>query len=508
MNEDIKRTKVSKVNKMKLLLQHQDLIIREENNRSFYKFLLFFWDVISGQEYQDNWHVKYICDILQEAATKVGERTAKVEDIIINIPPGTTKTIIVSIMFPVWCWTRWYWMRFITVSYSATLSLESAEYSRDLVRDDRFKQIYPDLVLKEDKDTKSNFKIMKLEWGINKYNTPKKLNGGNRFSTSIGGSLTGFHGDIIIWDDPLNPQEALSKALLEKANIWIDSTLPTRKTNKANTLTIGIMQRLHENDVTGHQLVKLNKKINHIVLPGDINEFGGQLKPQSAAKYYKDGLLDPRRLSQKVLDELKTDLGQYGYAGQIGQHPTNPAGGMFKVDNIVITTKSPNPAFVIGRCRYWDKAGTEGGGAYTTGVLMAHLLNGRWLIEDIVRGQWGTGRREDIMKQTAQSDGREVIIYIEQEPGSGGKESAENSIRNLAGFSVYADRPTGDKEKRADPYSVQVNNGNVSLLYGPWNTAYIEELRFFPVGRFKDQVDASSAAFNMLVKKKIAGRVF
>lgn len=508
METPMKRTNVSKVDKMKLLLQNKNLLLREEFNRSFYKFFLHFWDIISGQEYQDNWHVKYICDILQTAAEQVGNRLPKENDIIINIPPGTTKTIIVSIMFPVWCWTRWYWMRFITVSYSATLSLESAEYSRDLVRDDKFKTIYPDLVLKEDKDTKSNFKIMKLDWGINKNLSPKKLNGGNRFSTSIGGSLTGFHGDIIIWDDPLNPQEALSKPLLEKANIWIDATLPTRKTNKANSLTIGIMQRLHENDVTGHQLSKANKRINHIVLPGDITEFGGQLKPQSAAVYYKDGLLDPRRLPHSVLEELKTDLGQYGYAGQIGQHPTNPAGGMFKVDNIRIMTKSPNPAYIMSRIRYWDKAGTEGGGAFTTGVLMARTTSGTWLIEDIVRGQWGTGKREDIIKQTAHADGYDIMIYVEQEPGSGGKESAENTIRNLAGFSVYVDRPTGDKNKRADPFSVQVNNGDLALLYAPWNSAYIEELRYFPMGKYKDQVDASSAAFNMLVKKKIAGRIF
>lgn len=504
---ELKRTKLTKEKKAQILFENRFLLMREVFNRSFYEFLLYFWDVISGQIYEDNWHVKYICEVLQEAAERVGDRKEKIEDIIINIPPGTTKTIICSIMFPAWCWTRWFWMRFITVSYSATLSLESAEYSRDLIRSDKFKEIYPDLVLKEDKDTKSNFKIMKLEWGINKNQLPRKLNGGNRFSTSIGGSLTGFHGDIIIWDDPLNPQEALSKALLEKANTWIDSTLPTRKTNKANSLTIGIMQRLHENDVTGHQLAKKNKKINHIVLPGDITEFGNQLKPQHLKKYYVKGLLDPKRITRSVLEELKADLGQYGYAGQIGQHPTNPAGGMFKVDNIRIVNNSPNPSFVMSRCRYWDKAGTVDAGAYTIGVKMARLMNKTWLIEDIVRGQWGTGKREEIIRRTAESDGREVVVYIEQEPGSGGKESAENTIRNLAGFSVYADRPTGDKAKRADPFSVQVNNGDLALIYAPWNTAFIEELRFFPMGRFKDQVDASSGAFNMLVKKKIAGRV-
>jgi predicted phage terminase large subunit-like protein len=94
---------------------------------------------------------------------------------------------------------------------------------------------------------------------------------------------------------------------------------------------------------------------------------------------------------------------------------------------------------------------------------------------------------------------------VEQEPASGGKESAEASIRNLAGFSVHADRPTGDKVRRADPYSVQVNIGNVSLLHGDWNKGFIEEHRYFPFGAFKDRVDSAAAGFNELAGKKEAG---
>ena len=94
------------------------------------------------------------------------------------------------------------------------------------------------------------------------------------------------------------------------------------------------------------------------------------------------------------------------------------------------------------------------------------------------------------------------IITISMEPGSGGKESAENTVRNLAGWRVRVDRPTGDKAQRADGYSVQVNNNNVYLLKGMWNRDYIEELRFFSLenSKFKDQVDASSGAFKFVAK--------
>jgi predicted phage terminase large subunit-like protein len=96
---------------------------------------------------------------------------------------------------------------------------------------------------------------------------------------------------------------------------------------------------------------------------------------------------------------------------------------------------------------------------------------------------------------------------MEQEPGSGGKDSVKASIKNLAGFSVEADKPSGDKIYRADPLSVQVNNGNVLLVKGEWNHEFIEEFRYFPFSTYKDQVDSASGAFSKLTKKKRAGAI-
>jgi predicted phage terminase large subunit-like protein len=90
------------------------------------------------------------------------------------------------------------------------------------------------------------------------------------------------------------------------------------------------------------------------------------------------------------------------------------------------------------------------------------------------------------------------MIWAEQEPGSGGKESAENTVRNLAGYSIRTETVTGDKVTRADPYAAQAGAGNVDLLAGAWNEPYLEELAAFPNGRYKDQVDSSSGAFNKL----------
>lgn len=497
------RTREPRRKRLKRALDFPAAAVREMCNRSFYRFLEVFWHVTSADPLTKNWHIEYLCQELQEMAERVGRRERKTHDLLINIPPGTTKTTICMIMFPVWCWTRWHWMRLITASYSADLSLESAEYSRDIIRSPVFQKIYHDLEIRPDKDTKHNYRIAKrvriTESGLYQLSM-----GGSRFSTSVGGALTGFHGHILLVDDPINPKQAVSTELLAAANRWIDQTLSTRKVSKTVTPTITIMQRLHQDDPSGHMLAKKKDNLKHICLPGELNEYEQYVQPPELKAFYRDNLLDPIRLSKESLEELKADLGQYGYAGQIGQNPTAPGGGMFKVNQFHIVDDTP--AAKIETCvRYWDKAGTEDGGAYTAGVKIAKLTTGHYVVMDVKRARLASHDREDMIYRTAEADGRDTYVVVEQEPGSGGKESAESTIRMLAGYMVSADRPTGDKVYRADPYSVQVNRGNVWLMRGEWNKEFIDEHRYFPLGKYKDQVDSAAGAFNTLTSPKRAG---
>ena len=126
------------------------------------------------------------------------------------------------------------------------------------------------------------------------------------------------------------------------------------------------------------------------------------------------------------------------------------------------------------------------------------LKNGRYVISSLVHGRWSYLEREQRIKSTAQADGYRTEVYVEQEPGSGGKESAERTVLGLAGFRAYADRPTGDKALRAEPYAAQVQAGNVLLVRGEWNRQFLEEHEYFPHGKLKDMVDSSSGAFNKL----------
>ena len=151
--------------------------------------------------------------------------------------------------------------------------------------------------------------------------------------------------------------------------------------------------------------------------------------------------------------------------------------------------------------RYWDKAGTESNDAdYTAGVRMVVDANRQYYIADVQRGQWSALSREQIVRQTAQMDGQASPVWVEQEPGSGGKESAQATIRNLAGWTVRAERVTGDKQTRAEPFAAQCEAGNVRIVRGDWNAAYLDELMMFPNGKHDDQVDASSGAFNKLAR--------
>jgi predicted phage terminase large subunit-like protein len=472
--------------------------------RSLHRFVLEFWNTINRESFHDNWHIRLICQEIEALFWDVVHHRPKKYDLVINVPFGTSKSTIVTKMLPAWAWTNAPQIGIITGSYKAELSLEHADQTRDVIQSSKFKCLFPERRLRPDSNAKGEYQIQSLlgkgAW----------TNGGKRFSCSVGGGITGFHGSVLILDDPLNPRQAEAASGLERraANDWTDKSFLTRKTDKDTVPLILIMQRLHQDDTTGHVLNR-GVPVRHINLPGELipNHPHIKVSPPEWERFYTDGLLDPVRLSRPALTDLKATLGTYGYSAQILQHPVPPEGGMFRPDNIKIVQGLSGGA-VEQECWYWDKAGTAGGGAWTVGVLMAKSRNQavpRFIIRKIVRGQWEAGQRESIIKAEAQLTGRNVAVVIEQEPGSGGKESAQSTIRNLAGIKCVADRPSGDKALRADPFSVQVNVGNVGIVDGPWLAAYLDEMRFFPFSTYQDQVDASSGAFNYLAQVKRVG---
>jgi len=158
--------------------------------------------------------------------------------------------------------------------------------------------------------------------------------------------------------------------------------------------------------------------------------------------------------------------------------------------------------------RYWDKAGTAGGGKYSAGVLVGQRPNGRLVYADVTRDQWSSYARNKVMLQKAAADkdlGVPVTTWVEQEPGSGGKESAEISVQDFVGYDVRIDKVTGSKYDRAQPLAAQVEAGNVDVVAGPWNEAFLEEHHQFTgtdSDAYTDQVDAAAGGVNKLKLEK------
>jgi predicted phage terminase large subunit-like protein len=194
---------------------------------------------------------------------------------------------------------------------------------------------------------------------------------------------------------------------------------------------------------------------------------------------------------------MRRQMTAHTAAQELGGLFLDPPGAMFQRYGLTRFLDA-EPAGLVAKLWYWDKAATEDGGAYSCGVKMGRDEAGFTYVLKVVRGQWRPHEREQVIKAEAALSGEETSVWVEQEPGSGGKESAEYTVRGLAGYNVHAEPAKGNKEARAQPLAAQVEANNVYLIRAPWNEDYIEELVSFPTGPYKDQVDASSGAFNKL----------
>jgi predicted phage terminase large subunit-like protein len=452
-------------------------IEREYCARSLASFVREAWHVLEpGQPYIHGWHVDAICEHL-EAITD-GELTR----LLINIPPGTMKSTLTSVFWPAWEWgpKGLPHIRMIGASHEQGLAVRDTRKMRNLISSQWFQERWP-IAMTSDQNQKTFYENSSTGW---------------RQACAVA-SMTGKRGDRVVWDDPHSVEAALSIAHRETALRVFQETLPTRLNNPDSSAIVIVMQRLHESDVSGF-ILEDDYGYDHLCLP---MEFEPERRCTTSLGFTdprtEDGeLLFPERFSRTTVDRDKKVMGSMAVAGQFQQRPAPRGGGFFEWEKLEIVEAAPKK--LLQFVRYWDKAGTDGAGAYTAGVLMAKDREGVFYVLDVVRGQWSAPKREKVIKQTAQTDGVKVKVWVEQEPGSGGKESAESTVKGLAGFRAYAERATGDKALRAEPYSVQVEAGNVKVVAGAWNKDFIDEHKTFPVGKYKDQIDAASGAFNKL----------
>jgi predicted phage terminase large subunit-like protein len=453
---------------------HEDALAASICRDSFFEFVREFWDIIINEDPIYNWHIEYLCNFLQDVAMRVKDRLPAIHDyIIINVPPGSTKSSLVSVMYPMWVWTIDQSQRFICSSYSSTVALDLADRSRRIFRSEKFRRYFPEILPDPDNDSKSQF---------------KNQHGGERYATSTGAGITGVHAHQLIWDDPLNPQTAASEADRKTAITYLDETLPTRKVDKLLVPTIIIMQRLHENDPTGHLLEKAKAssdiRVFHICLPA---EASANIKPASLKKNYKDGLFDPKRLPHQAIRKLRAQLGTYAASGQLDQLPSPAEGGILKKRWFETVDKTiPRDATIKFRL---DTAYTEKQKNDPSGFFSYFMENGTMYIVNAEEQYMEFPDLEKYIPVYAKNNGYSHHSTIKVEPKASGK-SVVQQLKLLPGINIMEGRvPVDDKETRVNSISATCESGRIKLIRGGWNENFLSQIGAFPNGLHDDMLD-------------------
>lgn len=475
--------------------------LKEAATRSLHEFVRQAWPVLEPEvPFLDNWHIKGICEHLEAVAD------GRVKNLLVNVPPGTCKSYLVCVFWPAWVWTTRPGKRFMFSSYSEDLSMRDSMRTRKLLASEWYQNRWP-LAFSESQDTKGNF---------------ENINGGWRIIGSVSGKGVGQHPDFQTADDPHNVLQAESDADRQTVTRWVEGVFLTRGIVR-DVGRVVIMQRLHMQDASGVLIEKGGW--THICLP--MRYEAPEAKLVKGVRVEKPrmeptplGWQDPRKLDGELLwpsaypepkvATLEANLGLYGTAGQLQQRPSPRGGGTFRREWFEVLTTAPA---CLRMTRYWDKAGTKGGsGAESAGVLVGEYEDAgaklpamrlKYVVLDAVVFRKAAAEREAVIKQTAALDRANypdnvVETWVEQEPGSGGKESAESTVGNLAGFVCKIERVTGAKEVRAEPLASQASVGKVKVLAAEWTGKFLDELEHFPNGRLKDMVDAAGGAFNKM----------
>jgi len=449
---------------------------RRKRCKDLKNFVKEFWDIIVPNELKWNWHMDVLCDEIQESDSRVFKRLPKLYDSIFNVPPGATKTIILSIMSTAWEFSMMPEIRVFVGSYSDSAVIAIADNIRLLMKSEKYLETFPNVQIRKDFDTKHEFKT---------------VSNGHFYAFTVGGTLTSKHADILKIDDPLNPKQAVSQAQIETANAFFDLTLPTRKVDKEVTPTYLIMQRLTTNDPTGHLLEK-DKTINHVCLPGELSN---DVKPEKYKKFYTDGLLDQHRLKASSLKALHISLGSAGYAGQIQQRPVQEGGLIWKKWFIEIDDALFPPLKSLSLVGTdWDLAYTDDDANAASAYITAGRLNNKMFIDDVGAVYLEFPELIKFMKT------RKSPHYIEAK--ASGKSAKQTLVKNGIP-AIEVEVSGGDKVARArfsTPYPeagmCYIRKSVADFLYNDSRQGILN----FPKGSHKDIADALAQAIQRIFR--------
>ena len=458
-------------------LQLQNAVLKREAEKSLYSFVQQAWFILEPDvPFMPNWHINLLIEYLE--AVTAGEITR----LLINIPPRYGKSLLVSVLWPVWEWIRRPGRRWICASYADVLATKHSIDRRRVLQSQYYQARWgAHVTLASDQNIKTEF---------------QNTRGGVMIATSTGGSITGRGGDRIIVDDLHNPLQAESDAQRETALAYFRQTLSTRLNNKKTGAIVVVMQRLHERDLSA-----FCQDLGYIgvCLPAEAETRTEIRFPRSGRIHVRapGDLLWPAREGRAELDAQRNVLGPAAYDAQYQQQPAPASGGLFKQEWFANAFVDCAP-IDARRARGWDTAGTEGAGDWTCGVKIA-VKDGIFYVEDVQRQQLGPNGVDALIRTTTELDGRACAQREEKEGGSAGAAVIAARMKTLAGFDYAGVETSGSKVTRSKPFRAQCEAGNVRIVRGSWNADYIHELCGFPTAKHDDQVDASSCAFNAVL---------
>ena len=426
-----------------------------------------FATVDPGSHYHHNWHIDAIAHRLEQVAS------GEIKRLIITMPPRSLKSMAASVAFPAWLLGHNPHQRIVAVSYAEALADKLALDCLKVLEARWYREAFPMQRIARSRSARSDFETTR---------------GGGRFSTSVGGALTGRGGDIIIIDDPHKPEDAVSQAKRSAVLDWYQSTLLSRLNDPQTGPIVLIQQRLHEADLAGTLLEQGGWF--HLDLPAIAEEpVEIDLGRRGRVQRREGDLLHPERLPRDLLERRRAELGSYVFAAQYQQRPAPLGGGLIQWDWFRTYDHPPARTPKDRIIQSWDTASkAEENNDYS--VCTTWLVRGgsAWLI-DLYRAKLEfPALRRQIERQAQKHDAKFVLI---EEAGSGIQ--LIQDLKSTTRLSVKGVIPKDDKATRILGVSHMIEAGRIAVpASAPWLADFQREVTLFPSGRYDDQVDSLS----------------
>lgn len=453
---------------------------RELCRRSLADFVRMAWPHIIPDRLVWGWHLDAICDHLQ--AVSRGE----ISRLLINVPPGSSKSTLVGVMYPAWLWgpAGDPGHRYIGAAHEQGLAVRDSRLTRDLVSSPWYQDRWP-IKIKQDQNEKLYFE--NTDYGF-------------RQACAVA-SMTGRRGHTIVWDDPLSPAKANSKAHRDEAIRILTETVPTRLNDPATSAIVVVMQRLHDDDPSGYILAR-DLGYEHLRIPMEY-EPDRQCRTSigwSDPRATDGEIMDPVRWPPEVIDRDKAAMGSYAWAGQMQQRPAPRGGGILRDEWWQYYTVPPK---IEWRAIYADTAQkTKESSDYSVFQCWGRSVFGQAVLLDQIRGKWEAPellmRARAFWHKHRSEDGVGPLRSLDIED----KVSGTGLIQTLRreGIPVRGIKRSTDKVTRAMDVAPSIEAGHVLLpSQAPWLSDLLDEAASFPQGAHDDQLDPLFDAVSAIV---------